>query len=294
MTSNPLRTRHRTGNVLLLSLLFGAVVANGQAQDDRLRQEIRETYNFSPRELTGAAIDAKSAVLDAFWTKAKAQKDLYLPVLRTELVRVDVPPFFFYDGSMLLLALSDTPADRRLALDAVSRCDLRDVQHADYFRQVHRLATLGEDTTSAALHILAEPDFRVFVPQHSLTLAQDYSLVYLLLPVDPARWLPQALARLSTESESTAQKSLLLLAWYAQTKEADAAVSAFSTAPAKPAANRAFARDLLARNAGVSRSASTTLEDMLRAERRDIMKNVSDEALIELDRKTEQIMASRQ
>jgi hypothetical protein len=194
---------------------------------------------------------------------------------------------------MLLLRLSDAPSDRRLALAAVSRCDLRDVQHTEYLRQVHRLATQGEDTTEAAFHILVEPRFSAFIPLHSLTLGQNYALVYMLLPGDPSGWLRPALARLATESEPTAQKSLLLLAWYAQTDEADAAITAFSTAPDKPAPNRAHARELLARNAGMSRLATPTSEDSLRAERRDIMKHVSDEALIELDRKTAQIASKR-
>jgi hypothetical protein len=60
-------------------------------------------------------------------------------------------------------------------------CDLRDVQTKDYFYQVHHLATLGEDTTAAAFHVLEQPNFKIFVPQHSLTLGQNYVLIYLLV-----------------------------------------------------------------------------------------------------------------
>jgi hypothetical protein len=142
---------------LALGILTAFMVAPAVAQDDAaLRQEIRASYSFSPHNLTSQQISEKSGVLDAFWARAKAQKDSYLPVLRSELARADTRPFFLYDGSMLLLSLSDTPSDRRVALKAIARCDLRDVQHTEYFRQVHRLATLGEDTTEAAFHILGE------------------------------------------------------------------------------------------------------------------------------------------
>ena len=284
--------------VLALGILTAFMMAPAVAQDDAaLRQEIRATYSFSPHELTSQQISEKSGVLDAFWARAKARKDVYLPVLRSELARADTRPFFLYDGSMLLLSLSDTPSDRRVALKAIARCDLRDVQHTEYFRQVHRLATLGEDTTEAALHILGEPKFTAFIPQHALTLGQDYALVYMVLPVDPARWLALALSRLAAETDPTAQKSLLLLAWYAQTREADAAILALAAATDKPAASREYARGLLARNSNAGLLATVMAlfrsEKSLRAQRRELMKRVSDEALIELDQKTAQLAAKR-
>jgi hypothetical protein len=267
------------------------------ADEATVRQDIRDTYSFSPHALTTEQTADKSKLLDGLWARAKAQKETYIPVLRSELARADGQPFFFYDGSMLLLSLSDTTPDRRVALNAIARCDLRDVQHTDYFRQVHRLATLGEDTTEAALHVLAEPEFKVFIPLHALTLGQNYALIYMVFPLDLVEWLPPTLARLSTEPDPTAQKSLLLLAWYAQTQEADSALLAFAADATKPAASREYARDLAARNAkvGTLDAATTALrsEASLRAERRELMKRVSDEALYELDEKTAQLAARR-
>jgi hypothetical protein len=159
------------------------------------------------------------------------------------------------------------------------------------------LATLGEDTTDAALHVLVDPKFTAFIPQHALTLGQNYALIYMVLPLDPVLWGPPVLGRLRVEAEPTAQKSLLLLAWYAQTSDADAAISAFAADPAKPDASREYARELAARNAKAGLLAAATAafrnEAALRAERRELMKRVSDEALIELDEKTAQLAAKR-
>jgi hypothetical protein len=118
----------------------------------------------------------------------------------------------------------------------------------------------------------------------------------MLLPTDPARWLPKTLARLANEKEPTAQRSLLLLAWYAQTNEADAAITAFSADSARPEESRRYARELLSRNGSSLLAAVTSLfqsEEALRSERRELMKRVSDEALLDLDQKTAQIMAKR-
>lgn len=181
------------------------------AQPASVHDEIERTYSFQPHLLSPQEIDQKSGVLDEFWQKANAQPARYLPALRQELSDVKSPPFFLYDGSMLLLSLSDSPADRKVALAAVAHCDLRDVRTKDYFSQVHRMATLNDDTTVAAFHVLDQPNFTVIVPQHALTLGQDYVLVYLLLPTDQSYWLQPAIDRLRSEQDQTAQKSLLLL-----------------------------------------------------------------------------------
>ena len=112
----------------LVSLLLLSISAVGQSA--AIHQQIQQTYNFQPHLLSSQEITAKSAVLDQFWTKAKAQPSLYVPALRQELGDFNNPPFFLYDGSTLLLSLSDTPADRKAALAAMSRCDLRDGRNA--------------------------------------------------------------------------------------------------------------------------------------------------------------------
>jgi len=148
---------------LAICSLFVTHAATGQSSS--IHQQIQQTYNFQPHNLSSAEITQKSGLLDQFWTKAKSEPNVYIPALREELADFQNPTFFLYDGSMLLLSLSNTPADRKVALAAIARSDLRDVQAKDYFFQVHRMATLNEDTTAAAFHILEQPDFKVFIPQ---------------------------------------------------------------------------------------------------------------------------------
>jgi hypothetical protein len=268
------------------------------ARQAPIHAEIQEVYNFQPHLLNRQQMAQKSTVLDQFWTHAEEQPALYVAGLRGELGDFANPLFFLYDGSILLLSLSDAPGDRKIALAAMSHCDLRDLKATDYFLQVHHLATLNEDTTAAAFHVLEQPDFKVVFGEHVLTLGQDYALVYLLLPTDQNYWLEPAITRLGMERDQTAQQSLLLLLWYAQTDIADKAIRDFAADTAKPAAVRSYAQGLVARKGNLAPAeraeALGTNEESLRQKRRERLKGVSDEALTDLDHYTMMLMSKRQ
>jgi hypothetical protein len=289
--------RGPSGSVLIPWLFVLLLASAALAQSGEIHRQIRQTYDFQPHVLSDPEIKVKSAVLDSFWTKAKAQPSVYIPALRQELADFTNPPFFLYDGSMLLLELSETSTDRKIALNAMARCDLRDLKFKDYFMQVHRMAALGEDTTAAAFHILEQPKFSVFIPLHVLTLGQNYSLVYMLLPTDQNFWQQPAIDRLKTEKDETAEKSLLMLLWYAQTDAADQAISAFAADAGKPSGSRTYAQDLLQNKDKIDLTerakAAATTEASLRQKRRERLSAVSDEALYDLDDYTTMLMAKR-
>jgi len=209
--------------LVIVSIGWGQAFAQGSTNSNH--SEIFDVYSFSPHQLTKEQINEKSKVLDAFWQKAEAQPNIYLPLLQVELRKQEVPAFFLYDGSILLLRLSDTTENRRIALQAMARCDLRDVQETDYLTQVHRLAVAGEDTADAALHILTQTNFQAFIPQHSLTLGRDYALLYMLFSSDATNWLQKAITRLEIETDAQAQTNLLLLLWYQQANDSDRAIA---------------------------------------------------------------------
>jgi len=179
----------------------------------------------------------------------------------------------------------------------MAHCDWRDVQAKDYFLQVHQMATLNEDTTAAAVHVLEQAKFTVFIPQHVLTLGQNY-VPDLPTVAHGSRLLAKpAMDRLKTERDETAQKNLLLLLWYAQTDAADHVVSAFAGDAGKSSASRTYAQELVKRKdkVGAKQRAESlaVTEPSLRQNRRDRMKSVSDEALIDLDDFTAMLIAKR-
>lgn len=285
-------------SISMIPIVF--VVCSGilHAQTPHLHQLIQETYSFEPHLLDKNQQQEKSKLLDQFWDRANANKSESITGLRVELANPTNPPFFLFDGSMLLLSLSDTHEDRVIALAAFARCNLKDVVRKAYFDEVHREASLGENTTAAAFHILEDAKFSIFIPQHYLTLDQGESLVYMLLPTDDEFWVHPAIDRLKTEEDQTAQKSLIRLLWYAQTDAADSALAAFAAESSKPAANRKDASDGshhlgLAGNALAKTLTAGISEDSIRMKRRERMKAVSDEALDDVENYTLQIAAKR-
>jgi len=278
-------------NLFAIIFLFVAVSVHASEKKDvelSLHNRVVTTYNFSPRKLDDKAIKAKSKELDAFWENVKARGPQGLEEFRQELRRPDLPIFFNYDGAKLLLSLSKTREDRGLALTAISRAELRDIQWTDYFYTVHSLAVDGLDTSDAALKILDEDGFRVFVPQHALTLGQDFCLLYLLLPINESFYLDKLERRLFNEKSTTALKSILLVLGYSVTSKGDDAIKRFAEDKTKPDETRTYATKVIDATKSMAEVSLVGLSfssfDTLKAERRKLLTRVSDEALYELER----------
>lgn len=267
--------------------------AGGPSSPVQFHSKVAELYNFEPQKLGEAEMKAKSDQLDQFWNMVKADAAGMLPLLRKELTNTQNPSFFFYDGSKLLLSLSTEQGDRMVALAAIPRADLRGVDHSDYLRTVQSLASNGLDTRQAAFRILSYPDFKAFIPQHALTLGQNYSLIYMLFPMDEKLFLRDLIDRLASEKEPTAQKSLLLALWYASISEGSLALENFAKRPDVAPNVVAYAKDLLNKRRTFA-SASPSGESALRDERRRVMRRpISDEALIEFDKLTAKLFAKQ-
>lgn len=279
----------------------GVRAAESQNTAAEFHVEVSRVYGFQPHTLTSEQTTKKSAELDAFWDKVKTDQGRYLPLLRSELQDSSNPSFFLYDGSHLLLSLSETKEDKLLALGAMPHCDMRDVQEKDYLLTFGHFAIEGLDTTDAAFHILDAPKFTVSVPEHALTLGQDYALVYMLLPTEEKYYLNRCVARLSSEKDETAQKSLLLVLWYTVTPEGDAAITQHAADDGAPTAVRAYAKQLQEKAVEMAKEgkrAKALFKELsppvssdsdfaqLKVIRRQRLNRLSDEALIELDQLT--------
>lgn len=281
-----------------LSSVSVLAAAAPELQGD-LHAKVVALYSFEPNKLDKAMIQIKAGKLDQFWAEAKAAPNEVLPLLRQELRDRSNPAFFFFDGSSLLLSLSKSQADQQLALDSMPKADLDGVQHTTYLLTVKGFADKGFDTQEAAFRILAYPDFKAFIPAHALTLGQNYSLIYMLFPLDESVFTPGLIARLTTERNVTSLKSLLLALHYAATPEGNAALQAFVDDQSNPAEAREYAKPLVKpakanlSTVGLSVLAfSSSSLTALRAKRRALMQRpISDESLSEFDTLTFKIIA---
>lgn len=232
---------------ILYSFLFMLIWANPGFSADvsqEFHDVISKLYNFQPRTLSDEELSQKSGELDIFWNKVKSNTGLYLPLLRKELMQAPDDSFFLYDGSMLLLQVSESQEDKLLALKAIPRCALTDVKKTDYFFTVHRFAVEGLDTSELAFKILEDRKFFT-TPEEDLILAQNYSLIWMLVPTQENYYLEKAISRLNAEKSRTAQKSLLLLLYFTATDMGDAAILEFRNNEAKPASTRKYAQILI-------------------------------------------------
>jgi hypothetical protein len=277
--------------ITLLHFNGGSAAAEPTAATT-FHSKVVSVYSFEPHTLGQANLSAKSAQLDEFWSFAKANVQEVLPLLRSELSDPSNPNFFFYDGAKLLFSLSRDKADQALVLRSLPKADLRDVQHTDYLTTVHWFARNGFDTREAAFHILAFPDFKAFIPQHALTLAQNYSLIYMLFPLRESAYVSDLAERLKGETNPQSQKSLLLALWYTVTPTGVAAIKSFSERPSASTENLSYARELLSRRASLSISFSST--SSLREDRTKLMQRpISDEALLEFDTLTMKLLSKQ-
>ncbi|MBL4899178.1 MAG: hypothetical protein JKX76_05945 [Colwellia sp.] len=251
---------------------------------------VSKTYDFSPYALSKTEIEKKSKILDAFWSDAKNRKSETLPVLRKELEGNYHKPFFYYNGASLLLSLSESVADKELFLRSIVKADLKDLQHTDYLYQVQKLAVEGYDTSAAAFHILNYPNFKTFIPQHVLTLGQDFSLIYMLFPTDESFYLEKLISRLQVETNEVAIKSLLLCIWYTVTENGNLAIASFIKRSHENPDLIKYAQSLLARNKKVSRSGNVSSYKAIKNQRNKALGRISDEALHELNSYTKDLI----
>jgi hypothetical protein len=267
-------------------MLLSALAAQEKVQADTFHARIRALYAFAPHELTQAQVEAKAKELDDFWRLATRDPAASLPLLRAELADPGNGRFFAYDGAKLLLQMSKDPADRQLAAVSIARVDLRDVDHADYLRTLHTLALQGADVRAGAALILDTPAFKATIPQHALTLGQNYSFICLAFQQDEAVLLPTLLERLAKEQDATTQKTLLQALWYTALPGARTALEAFAADPLRLESTRAFARVLLKRPFPKALDETSAAIRSLRSQRRACLARISDEGLMDFDRLT--------
>jgi len=260
-----------------------------------MHQRIMALYDFHPHAVTEAIREQKSNEMDAFWSEVKQHPDRDLPLLRAELANPHAPTFFHMDGAQLLLSLSSSPADQALAVSAMSTADLSDVTPSAFFYSIHELSMKGVDTTAAALHTLDDPSFVVYVPQHAMTLHAPDCLLFLLLPVDPSKWLTAVSRKIAVTKSPESAQALVTLIFYAQTPERDRILDSIANNASLPESVRkeAARRKQVANEAYKHKLDVPGDETQVREARRQRLNAVSDEAIDDVQEMTVRLVQLR-
>ena len=253
-----------------------------------LTNDIDNIYNFKPSKLTDKEQEIKMPTLDKFWDKVKSDTTKYLPSLRMELKTLRHNPYFYYDGSGLLLSLTNSKADKELAIQAISKCDLDDISQKIYVQTLNNLANEGIDVTMAAVKILSDEKYSFFIPQHAMSFNQGYCLTYMLLPQPNFNYVDTLINMFKTV-KPTSQKSIITTLWFAYTCKGDNFLKSIMTDNTTQKEVREYAKKIMGYTK-LSKDQQEYLKVISKDEldnlRKDALKRFSDEAIEELDMTT--------
>jgi hypothetical protein len=178
----------------------------------------------------------------------------------------------------------------------MAKADLVDVTPSAYFYGLHALSMQDIDTTAASLHILDDPRFVVYVPQHAMTLKAADCLMFLLLPLDSSYWMATARSDFAASKDEAARSALLTLFFYSQTPDGDAMLKGTAIDPHLSADLRKQAagylqneKEALTIRTGLTESNETNL----RAARKQRLGAVSDEAMDDVQQMTARLIQLR-
>ena len=252
------------------------------ARAQQLHDDIRKIYNFEPHKISKEEKEIKSKRMDLFWEKVTKNKEESLKELRIELKDTTNSSFFLYDGSHLLLSLTKSKEDDQLALDTMSRVNLKDINHADYVRTMNYFAQNGLNTTEAALKIISLETFVAYIPQHAMELDKGLALRFMLLPINSILYIQKTIDALATATDTDTKKHLLNFLLYTCTCAGDSIISKYATDKSQNQDIINYAVALAKMNNSKRRSDPSAYSSLI-LERKRILTRISDEALNELN-----------
>ena len=208
-----------------LILIFVSISSLGYSID--FKKKVDNCYSYNPHELSNEEIDKKSKLLDLFWTEVDKDTTKYLPLLRIELLAEGHKPFFYFNGSSLLLKNSKSKSDYEIVFKSIQKVDLRDIKGEEFLYKVNMLASLGFNTYEFANMILNAKKFNAFFDQYVLTLDKDYSLLFVLLPIQSDLYVYELIKRLDVENDLTNQKAIITILGYSCNCKSDSIIEKY-------------------------------------------------------------------
>jgi len=271
-------------HIIRITLISALLLSNSICFGQSLKNEIDNIYNFKPSKLSQSEQESKIPAIDKFWNKIKSDTGLYLPALRNELANSAHNPYFYFDGTALLLSLSHNALDKQLGANAIFRCDLEDINRRAYVRTLNQLANEGANVTKAALKILRDTGYSFFVPQHVLTFDQSLCLTYMLVPENP-KFYVDSLISYFKNVDTIAQRSILTTFWFAYSCKGDSLIKEIINDKSFNKSVRNIAKDMMMHE-NFSKDENDYIEKASQAElaelRKKSLQRFSDEALSEL------------
>ncbi|MDP4131337.1 MAG: hypothetical protein Q8918_06045 [Bacteroidota bacterium] len=257
------------------------IISFFQLQGRTQTLDVDKTYNFSPTKLSKKEKEQKTKSMDVFWNKVKSDTTAYLPLLRKELLTLGHEPFFYFDGSSLLLWLDHSRGNEEIAAEAIPNCDLDEVDRQIYVQTLNRLAFDGINILQAAVKILKYPDYKFFLVEHVMYFNQENCLAYALLPMKDSLYIEPLISRFNS-ADTAAQFSILYTIWLGYSCRGDSLLKASSVNHDLYKEVRNFASTLLSQRPDSDQGQTDVPITELLEKRTDGLRRFSDEGLGDL------------
>jgi hypothetical protein len=177
---------------------------------------------------------------------------------------------------------SNSETDLKLVADVLTRVDLRDVPQDVYLGHLLKLSIKGADVIDAALHMLDDSKFKVFIPQHSLTLNYGEALNFILPRYKSDLYIKKLISRFDLINSNENKITCLDLFIYANCCEADQFLVSMKTDTNQPKKIREKIEETI-KLTTVSQSQDDKKYLDYFEKRREALNRISDEALDELN-----------
>ncbi|WP_299989491.1 hypothetical protein [uncultured Pontibacter sp.] len=268
--------------LFIIGLLLG-ISLNAFGQE--LHSEVEKVFNFYPHKLTSEEQKALYPKLDKFFELVINDKEKYIEPLRNELRREGNNPYFYFDGGVLLLEISQEPKDIQLVADALVKADLRDLPGDIYLKHLLSLSLKGADIIDPALHVLDDTTFYAFIPQHVLTLNYGEGLKFLLPRYQPELYIDKLISKYEQITSTDKKLTCIDLFIYANSCQADKFLDAQLMDSKQPKQLHDKIAETL-KLTKVSRSENSNKYNKLFEERKLVLSRISDEAIYDLNKVT--------
>ena len=204
---------------MLLALAAALCLTAAPAQEapdddpcDRLRTLQRETYDFSPQELSSDEQEAVGARMDTFWDVVMADRETLAPCLR-ELLLESADPWFRFDGAALLVTAKPSDETRALQVTLWSEADLDDVDRQYWLETLAIRGSEGHDVSRAADRWLRHEGAHYTVAEHGMfTVGAHEGAMFLFGSMDEETATPALLRIVRDEAHPGRGIALVLLA----------------------------------------------------------------------------------
>jgi hypothetical protein len=252
-----------------------------------LHEEVKTIFNFTPSELTKAEQQKIFPKLDKFFNKVISNKKEYLQPLRDELLRNDNNPYFYFDGGILLMEISNELSDLQLVADALVKTNLKDLVPKLYLQRLLELSIKGVNVIDAGLHIYSDPTFQVFIVEHSLLLNQGECLKFILPRYDSELYVNKLIDIYSESDLASTKKSIITLLYYSRSCKADSFIkSTLKNNDSKEI--KVLIKNILKLEPKKRKPEKIKYQE-IRRKINNVMNRISDEAIYELNQLTEEL-----